>query len=230
MARQRGTQVARTAGSVGTLALHPDRLPGTGADLVDMARSAVRQLTVDGRRSPLWTERSLERWFGTTRLSLEDVRSAAHALDGSVNDLFVAGAASRGIGVPRRGRPAGGRVAGVHAGEHPPRPVGPVATPSPPPRRWWPPATCRPPSGSPRIHDSLTAVKDERALGSMESAASAINLLPTAALVRTGQRLAGSVDFVCSNVRGRAVRPVHRRRRSWRPTTRSGRWRARRST
>ena len=35
----------------------------------------------------------------------------------------------------------------------------------------------------------------------MEGAAAAVNLLPTAALVRTGQRMAGSVDFVCSNVK-----------------------------
>ncbi len=200
MARQRGTQVARTAGSVGTLALHPDRLPGTGADLVDMARSAVRQLTVDGRRSPLWTERSLERWFGTTRLALEDVRSAAHALDGSVNDLFVAGAASAASVYHRRaGLPVDElRVSMPVSTRHDRRAGGNAFAPS---QALVATADMSPAERFASVHDSLTAVKDERALGSMESAASAINLLPTAALVRTGQRMAGSVDFVCSNVK-----------------------------
>jgi diacylglycerol O-acyltransferase len=51
------------------------------------------------------------------------------------------------------------------------------------------------------VHDSLRAVKSERVLGSVEGAASAINLLPSAAVLRTGQRMAGAVDFVCSNVK-----------------------------
>lgn len=200
MARQRGTQVARTAGSVGGLALHPDQLRGRGADLVDMARSVVRQLTVDGRRSPLWTEHSLERWFGTTRLALEDVRSAAHALDGSVNDLFVAGAASAASVYHRRaGRPVDQlRVSMPVSTRHDRRAGGNAFAPS---QALVATADLSAAERFASVHDSLTAVKDERALGSMESAASAINLLPTAALVRTGQRMAGSVDFVCSNVK-----------------------------
>jgi hypothetical protein len=51
------------------------------------------------------------------------------------------------------------------------------------------------------VHAVLDRVKAERVLGSMESAAAALSLLPTGVLVRTGQRVAGSVDFVCSNVR-----------------------------
>src|SRR5690606_27177751 len=67
-------------------------LPQRGAEFSAMARSTLRQVRVGQRRSPLWTERSLTRWFGTTTLSLDDVRTAAHALGGSVNDLFIAGA------------------------------------------------------------------------------------------------------------------------------------------
>ena len=51
------------------------------------------------------------------------------------------------------------------------------------------------------VHEALGEVKRERVLGSIEGAAAAVNLLPTAALVRTGQRMAGAVDFVCSNVK-----------------------------
>jgi hypothetical protein len=51
------------------------------------------------------------------------------------------------------------------------------------------------------MHGILSAVKEERAIGAMEGAANAASILPSAAIVRTGQHLAGAVDFVCSNVR-----------------------------
>ncbi|MFZ4519527.1 MAG: WS/DGAT domain-containing protein, partial [Microthrixaceae bacterium] len=51
------------------------------------------------------------------------------------------------------------------------------------------------------VHERLNRVKEERALGSLDGLAAVINRLPTGALVRAGQWMAGSVDFVCSNVR-----------------------------
>jgi diacylglycerol O-acyltransferase len=199
-ARQRAGQVARAAGSVGSAALHPDQLPRRGADLVDMARSAVRQLTVDGRRSPLWTERSLDRWFGTTRLHLDDVRTAAHALDGSVNDLFVAGAAAAASAAHERaGRSVDQlRVSIPVSTRHDRRAGGNAFAPS---QALVATGPMTPEERFAAVHEALETVKSERVLGSVEGAASAVNLLPTAAVVRTGQRMAGSVDFVCSNVK-----------------------------
>ena len=51
------------------------------------------------------------------------------------------------------------------------------------------------------IHEILGAVKNELAIDALAGVADAASLLPSAAVVRTGQHLAGSVDFVCSNVR-----------------------------
>ena len=51
------------------------------------------------------------------------------------------------------------------------------------------PRTPRPPPAS------------ERALGALGGAAAVINLLPTAALLATGERATAGIDFVCSNVR-----------------------------
>ena len=51
------------------------------------------------------------------------------------------------------------------------------------------------------MHDILSAIKEERAIVALEGAANAASILPSAAIVRTGQHLAGAVDFVCSNVR-----------------------------
>lgn len=192
--------LGRTLGSVGGLALHPGELPRRGGEMADMARSALRQLRVDGRRSPLWTERSLDRWFGTTVLELDEVRRAAHRFDASINDLFVAGSAEAAARYHQRaGAPVDElRVSIPVSTRHDRRAGGNAFSPS----QALVPTDDRPPEDRLRaVHEVLDSVKGERALGSVEAAAQAVNLLPSAAIVRTGQRVAGSVDFVCSNVR-----------------------------
>ncbi len=200
VARRSAEQAAKAVGSVGSLVRHPDQIPSKGADLVAVTRSAVRQVTIDGRRSPLWTERSLDRWFGTTRLHLDDVRSAAHELGGSVNDLFVAGAASAAAAVHEAaGTPVDElRVSIPVSTRHDRRAGGNAFAPSQALVATGPMAAAE---RFAAVHDALDVVKQERVLGSMQGAAAAVNLLPTAALVRTGQRMAGAVDFVCSNVK-----------------------------
>ena len=175
-------------------------LPRKGTELTAVARSTLRQVTVGSHRSPLWRERSLERRLDTAVLSLEDVRAAAHQLGGSVNDLFMTGAAT-----------AAGRVH-VAAG----MPVDELRVSMPISTRHdrsvggnaFSPTQTLVPTGDmdaverfARIHQILTAVKTERVVDALEGAANAAAMLPSAALVRTGQHLAGSVDFVCSNVR-----------------------------
>ncbi len=168
--------------------------------LAGVARSTWRQARVGSRRSPLWTDRSLTRWFGTTVLSLAQVREAAHALGGSVNDLFITGAVDaageihRAAGHPvdhlrvsmpvstRHDRSAGGNAFSPTQMLAPTGPMSPV-------ERFA------------ALHEILAAVKEERVIGALEGAASAASVLPPVAIVRTGQHLAGAVDFVCSNVR-----------------------------
>jgi len=175
-------------------------LPQRGSELTAMARSTFRQVRVGQRRSPLWTERSLTRWFGTTVLSLDDVRRAAHHLGGSVNDLFIAGAVDaagevhRAAGAPvdelrvsmpvstRHDRSAGGNA---FSPTQMLAPTGPMSVVE----RFE------------ALHDILSKIKEERAIVALEGAANAASILPSAAIVRTGQHLAGAVDFVCSNVR-----------------------------
>lgn len=191
---------ATIGGAVGRLSSGAAALPRRGSELTAVARSTLRQVTVGSHRSPLWRERSLERWLGTSVLSLEDVRAAAHQLGGSVNDLFITGAAA-----------AAGRV---HAAAGHPvdelRVSMPVSTRhdrSAGGNAFSPTQTLVPTGDLPvrerfeRIHGILNEVKAERVLDSLEGAANAASLLPSAALVRSGQHLAGSVDFVCSNVR-----------------------------
>src|SRR3954462_15344883 len=84
----------RAVDNAADLARHPDRLPAIGAEIFATAQSLARQTAVtDHAHSPLWTERSLRRRFEVLRIPLDDTKRAAKALGGSINDLFVAGAA-----------------------------------------------------------------------------------------------------------------------------------------
>lgn len=189
---------ARTvSGAVEAVASSPAKI----GDLGSLARSTWRQAMVGRRKSPLWTNRSLDRWFGTTAVSLQDVRDAAHELGGSVNDFFVAGAATASaryhlhfdaavdelrVSMPvstRHDRSAGGNAFSptqVLVSTD----LGLTAT-----ERFE------------LIKASLTAAKGERVVSAMEHAADAAAAMPSLAIIRAGQHLTRSVDFVCSNVR-----------------------------
>ncbi len=171
-----------------------------GAALSQATRSTLRQAGVGRRRSPLWAERSLGRWIGTSALLLEEVRSAAHVLGGSINDLFVTGAVA-----------AAGRVhelAGC--------PVETLRMSMPISTRHgqsmggnaFSPTQMLVPTGPMRIEDRfaavssvLTSMKSEPSVSLMDQAAGAASLLPSAALVSTGRHITSAVDFVCSNVK-----------------------------
>jgi WS/DGAT/MGAT family acyltransferase len=195
--RLRSGQLLGAIGNLGSMALHP-------GDAATVARSAARQAMMPSRRSTLWTERSLRRWFGTTRLSLEDVKTASHSLGGSVNDFFVCGAAGgagayhelRGhevehlrLSMPISTRRSAGVSEQVGGNAFAPSQTLVPTAPMAPEQRFQ------------LIHEALETTKSEPALGVIGSAASVMNLLPSAALVMAGERLTAGVDFVCSNVR-----------------------------
>ena len=175
-------------------------LPHRGSELTAMARSTLRQVRVGQRRSPLWTERSLSRWFGTTVLSLDDVRAAARHLGGSVNDLFIAGAVDAAGEVHRMaGRPVEElRVSMPVSTRHDRSAGGNAFSPT---QMLAPTGPMSPQERFTALHGILSKIKEERAIVALEGAANAASILPSAAIVRTGQHLAGAVDFVCSNVR-----------------------------
>lgn len=169
-------------------------------DLGQVAASGVRQVRVGRRRSPLWTERSLGRWFGTTALRLDEVREAAHTLGGSINDLFVAGAAAAaGDAHAAAGCPVDELRVSMPVSTRHDRSVGGNAFS--PTQTLIPTGSMSPATRFERIHGLLDKVKAEPVVGALETTASAVSLLPPAVTIWSGQHLTGSVDFVCSNVR-----------------------------
>lgn len=168
--------------------------------LFDIVRDSVQQLATPGRRSSLWTERSTERWFGRSTINLEDAKSAAHQLGGSVNDLFVTGAlqaaarihsaADAPVDELRVAIPLSQRSSGTAGGNA------------------FTPAMALLPAGPmdvterfAQVHERLDRVKASRGSMGLEGPATVARLLPDSALVGIVGRSAGAIDFVCSNVR-----------------------------
>ncbi len=195
--RQRGGQVVDAIGAAGSMLAHP-------GDAAEMARSAGRQTQVLSRCSPLWTERSLDRWFGTTSLDLADVKDAAHRLGGTVNDFFVTGATAaagayhRRYAVPIEELRLSMPVSIRSEERRDPMAGGNAFAPS---QVLVPTGDIAPRARFDEVHDRLNSTRVERALGALGGAAAVINLLPTAALLATGERATAGIDFVCSNVR-----------------------------
>ena len=185
------------------LARHPDRVPAVSANLVAGAQSALRQLAVTDRaHSPIWSERSLRRRFEVLRIPLDDTKRAAKALGGSVNDLFVAGAAgaagayhrAKGIEVDelRISMPVSRREKGAAVG-------GNAFAPA---RVLLPCGIVDPVERFDAVRARLSVTKTERALDMVNAFAGIVNVLPTSMLVRLTRNQVETVDFATSNVRG----------------------------
>jgi WS/DGAT/MGAT family acyltransferase len=200
---RRGVGVARRAGEgAAGLVRHPSRWADVGEDLVELAGSAARQLVVtDPARSPMWTDRSLRRRIELLQAPFEPAKSAAKALGGSLNDLFVcaaaggAGACHRAAGFPvddlRISMPIstrGDRSAGGNA-----------FTPT---RVLVPAGIEDPVERFEEVHRRLSGIRQERALSFVDGFAGFANLLPTSAVVRMARQQVETVDFAASNVRG----------------------------
>jgi WS/DGAT/MGAT family acyltransferase len=180
---------------------HPDRLARLPGDLAATGQSMARQLLIaDGSHSPLWGRRTLRRWFGTLAIPFDAAKHAAKSLDGSLNDLFVAGAADaagryhRLSGAPvdelRMAMPISTRADGSAGGNS------------------FAPSRVLVPTGEAtvverfeEVRERMGATKQERALGMVSGLAGVLNVLPTSVLVRFARQQVETIDFTTSNLR-----------------------------
>jgi WS/DGAT/MGAT family acyltransferase len=193
------------SGAIG-IASHPQSLGREAVDVVEGARSVMRQaLVTDGAHSPLWTgHRSIERHFEILSIDLEEAKRTAEALDGTVNDVFVTGVAGgaaayhreRGVEVDdlRISMPVSTRHDGSVGGN------------SFTPARVLVPAGIRDPVERFRaVHDRLSVVKAERAIGLADALTGVLTGIPGPLLTRLVRQQVQTVDFAASNVRGAPV-------------------------
>ena len=179
---------------------HVVRSPGTAVwDAVDYARSGRRVMSRAAEPSPLLRRRSLSSRTEAIEMRLADLKHAAHAAGGSVNDAYLAGLCGalrlyhEALGVPisklpmavpvnlrAEADPAGGnRFAGVNL-------AAPIGVVDPAVRIQ-------------RIRKQMTSRREEAAIDMIGSVAPVLSLLPDAVL----EAMSGSViasDVQASNV------------------------------
>lgn len=186
---------------LGSLPHTRDELVAMGTEWVNAGRSlADGTMLVTGGRSPLWRQRGLGRAFLTYRLDLAEVKRAASALGGSVNDFFVSGIADAAGRYHRRegenvehlrmSMPVSVRQDRSQAGNA-----------FRPTQHDVPTGNMGPRQRFAAVHEMLSAARHERHELSLGPLAGAAGAVPPAALTWIGLRLTNSVDFATSNVR-----------------------------
>lgn len=196
----------RAVGEVALAAADPARLAEVATNLQTAAGSASSQLSADKPGSPLWTERSRNRFFDVLDVPFEAAKRASKALGGSLNDFFVTGATLGAVKYhefmgadaeyfntsfivsTRDDRSAGGNS--------------------------FTPSKVRVPGGKMDPADRFAAVRDT--IGSrrgevtggadlMGAVSGIANLLPTSVVTGVARSQAAAIDFATSNVRGAPV-------------------------
>ena len=191
----------RAATSTVGLARHPSRIPPAVTATGGFTRALVHEATgVGGRRSPLWTERSLVWALQLFRVPLDDIRSVAKNHDCTINDVFVAGAAggagayhrARGVAVDelRMAMPVSSRSDRSAAGNA--FDMARIVVPTGPDPR----------ARLAAVHDRLNAARSTQSLALVHQLAGVANLVPPSLLVQAALKQIATVDFTSSNVRG----------------------------
>ena len=174
----------------------------TGGNPLEAVRSLLRQVAVtEPSHSPLWTERSLRRHLEIMSIPLEQAKAAAKTLGGSVNDLFVCGAAGAAGAYHRaKGSPVEQLRMAMPISTRTEKGVGGNAfTPT---RMLVPVGIEDPEIRFDAIQAAINVTKGERALGLTSSVAGILSPLPNQLLTRFARQQVGTVDFTTSNVRG----------------------------
>ena len=174
----------------------------SGGNPLEAVRSILRQVAVsEPAHSPLWTERSLRRHLEILSISLEEAKAAAKALGGSVNDLFVCGAAGAAGAYHRaKGTPVAELRMAMPISTRTDKGAGGNAfTPT---RMLVPVGVENPEIRFAAIRDAINVTKGERAVGLASSVAGLLTPLPNQLLTRFARQQVGTVDFTTSNVRG----------------------------
>lgn len=218
--RKRATRPSGAAGSSG--AALPGSGPGSGpgsllapllGSLFDPPRlfaTTTKQLRSIGKLlapvakplSPVMTERGLSRRLDTFDVSLHDVRAAAHAAGGTLNDAFLAGVAG---GMQRYHDRHGAPVAGLRVT----MPINlrkkgdPAGSNHFAPARFTLPISASDATGRMgEIGELARGWRREPALPLVDVIAAALTRLPRAATIAVFGGMLKAVDFVATNVPG----------------------------
>jgi diacylglycerol O-acyltransferase len=203
--RQQGIAL-RAAGDVFKLVSNPAKVPRSVIGTIDQLRTTF-EATSAGRAihasAPLWTNRSRRRHLETLRLPLEDAKTAAKKLGGSLNDLFVTGAAMGALAYhEERDTPVEALNMTFVVSTRADRAMGGNA--------FTPVPVQVPGHGPQSTEERFEQIRDLMAErrhrvsggGAMSAIAGIANLLPTSMTTRFARQQASRIDLATSNLRG----------------------------
>jgi len=184
------------ASAAGRAILEP---ASTVSGIVGYAASGVRVMNRAAEPSPLLRRRSLATRSEAIDIPLSDLKKAAKAGGGSINDAYLAGLCGalrryhEALGVPIRTQPIAGPV---YQRPHPDTPGGHPVTRG---KLAAPIGTVDPVSRMKKIRAQMTQRRDEPAMNIIGSLAPVLSVLPTAVLEGITGSVIGS-DVQASNV------------------------------
>jgi len=182
----------------------PTGIPDASSAAVDTLRGVMTQLNdTEQARSPLWTERSLQRRIEVLRAPFEETRAAAKRLGGTLNTAFLTAAAEAAgryhekmgspveelrasMAISTRNKDSGSNAFSLARMLVPTGDM-PIAE-----RFAW-------------IQAAAGAAREANATASLETLAAVAATLPTSFITRLARQQAQTVDFATSNVRGAPV-------------------------
>lgn len=206
VARRQAGIARRVAGELTMWPADPKRIVETAEDVFGAAKTAVGQLSgsdkaVEGG-SPLWKNRSRHRHLEHARVPLEDLKSAAKALGGSINDAFMVGLVEAGV---RYHADRGVEVDAFNTSF-----VLNTRNDNKVSGNSFTPVLVQIPGDQASIQTRMKTLTD--VVGAAREGASrgggitglsgVINLLPTSVVTRTARSQAARIDFATSNLRG----------------------------
>jgi WS/DGAT/MGAT family acyltransferase len=182
----------------------PTGIPEAGSAAVDTVRGVMSQLSdTEQARSPLWTERSLQRRIEVLRAPFGDTRAAAKRLGGTLNTAFLTAAAEA---AGRYHRELGAPVEELRAS------MAISTRKDDSGSNAFSLARMLVPTGDMPIAERFTwiqaaagAAREASATASLETLAAVAATLPTSFITKLARQQAQTVDFATSNVRGAPV-------------------------
>ena len=208
VARRQIGRARRALGEVSTWTGDPLLARDFAEEQVEQVRAVLDQLDGDEESrpgSPLWTDRSRRRHLETISLSVSEMKAAGKALNASINDLFVAGAAMGAIDYHKAHgvTPEGLNASFVVSTRRDDAIGGNSFTPT----MLHLAGTYR--KAKPYLKDVKKRMAERREAvagdGALAGLAGVANLLPTSVVTQVARATAGTLDIATSNLRGAPV-------------------------
>ena len=182
----------------------PLGLPAVGTQAAAAVQGLVAELqSVDPARSPLWTQRSLQRQLETLRVPYRDLLDASRALGGKLNTAFLTAAAdAAGRYHYEKGSPVESLRTSMAISTRNESSGANAFTLT---RMLVPTLQMPITERFAAINEIISVTREQAKAASLDTLATMSALLPTTMLTRIARTQSQTVDFATSNVRGAGV-------------------------